>query len=199
MERGQLAGIRPRLWQTDTAVAKNSWGYTENNQIKDPADLVCDLVDIVSKNGCMLLNIGPKADGSITEEDQAVLRAIGNWLKVNGESIYDTGCWQLFGEGPTQIGEGAFTDTDRSPFTPADMRFTYRAPYLYVNVMAWPEDGAVSSQSLGSKKCGGVIKKAELLGFDIPLSWKQETDALTLQAEGKIQSRFPVCLKLTIE
>lgn len=199
VERGQLSGIRPRFWQTDTAVAKNSWGYTENNEFKNPVDLVCDLIDIVSKNGCMLLNVGPKADGTITQEDQAVLRSIGKWLSKNGESIYDTTYWQVFGEGPTEIEDGAFTDTNRSAFTSEDIRFTYKAPYVYANVMVWPENGKVSITSLGSDRFAGIIRQIEFLEFDNKLSFVQDKDALKIEAEGTIQSEFPVCLKITID
>ena len=76
------------FWQTDTAVSKSSWGYTENQQYKQPGRLIDDLVDIVSKNGCLLLNVGPRRDGTIPDEDQAILREIGKWLKLNGEAIY---------------------------------------------------------------------------------------------------------------
>ena len=72
VERGQFAEVKPYLWQTDTAIALNSWCYTENNQFKNPTDLICDLVDIVSKNGRMLLNVGPKSDGTISKEDQYI-------------------------------------------------------------------------------------------------------------------------------
>lgn len=199
IERGQLSAIRPRFWQTDTAVAKNSWGYTENNQFKDPVDIVCDIIDIVSKNGAMLLNVGPRADGTITEEDQAVLRGIGSWLAVNGESIYDTTYWQVFGEGPTQVEDGAFTDTSRQPFTSKDIRFTYKAPYVYANVLVWPEDGKISIESLGSKKFSGVVRNVSLLGHDNKVTFRHEEGALEIQAEGKIESRYPVCLKVEID
>jgi alpha-L-fucosidase len=113
LERGQLADIRPLFWQNDTSVAKNSWGYTEGNDYKTAASLIGDLVDVVSKNGALLLNIGPRADGTIPREDQDLLLEIGKWLSVNGDAIYGTRPWKVFGEGPTQVTEGAFTDTQR--------------------------------------------------------------------------------------
>ncbi len=210
IERGQLSGISPRLWQNDTAVAKNSWGYTENNDFKNPADLIGDLVDIVSKNGCLLLNIGPRADGRITDEDQAVLRAMGRWLKINGEGIYDTTYWHTFGEGPTEIVEGSFTDVNRGAYTSEDIRFTYKAPHVYAHVMKWPESGRVTVRSLGIcrshvpgkniKPFKGHIADVALLGYeDRPLSFSRDEEGLHIRVEGAISTPYPLCLKVTID
>lgn len=119
-------------------------GYIENNDFKNPVDIVYDMVDIVSKNGCLLLNVGPKPHGTITEEERAVLLAIGDWLQVNGESIFDTTYWVIYGEGATDEPEGSFTDVKREPFTSEDMRFTNKTPYLYAIVLRRPSDGRVT-------------------------------------------------------
>jgi alpha-L-fucosidase len=209
IERGQLAEIRPRLWQNDTAVAKNSWGYTENNDFKNPVDLVCDLVDIASKNGCLLLNVGPKSDGTITEDDQRVLRSMGKWLKTNGESIYDTTFWYVFGEGPTKVPEGSFTDVNRSSFTSEDIRFTYKIPYVYANILSWPESGEITIKSMGvpssqkgevtGSQFSGHIEKIEILGFDNSLTFTRDTTGLHIKVKGNIKTDYPVCFKITTD
>ena len=106
IERGQLKGSRPHFWQNDTSVSKNSWGYIHDHDYKDPGDLIQDLVDVVSKNGALLLNIGPRPDGTIPEQEQRILLEIGAWLRVNGEAIYNTRPWRVFGEGPTEVPGG---------------------------------------------------------------------------------------------
>src|SRR5207247_3049496 len=84
IERGKLDTIRPLYWQTDTSVSVKSWGYIRNDEFRAPESLVDELVDIVSKNGCLLLNVGPRPDGTIPEEAQKILLAMGGWLATNG-------------------------------------------------------------------------------------------------------------------
>jgi len=201
VERGQLADIRPRLWQNDTAIAKNSWCYTENNEFKTPESLVEDLIDVTSKNGCMLLNVGPKSDGTITQEDQAVLKGIGQWLRVNGEGIYDTTYWKVFGEGPTEIVEGSFVDNDRLPYTKEDIRFTYKAPYIYAFVMKWPKDNAITIRSLKqySRFFSGDIKAVNLLGYTGEVDYSMTENGLSIQYKGVIEMTYPVGIKITVD
>ncbi|TGV00184.1 alpha-L-fucosidase, partial [Flavivirga rizhaonensis] len=99
LERGKLPDIRKLPWQTDTSIGKNSWSHVENWKSKTANELVDDLVDIVSKNGCLLLNVGPKSDGTIPEDQKEILLKIGKWLEVNGDAIYGTRYWKAFGEG----------------------------------------------------------------------------------------------------
>ena len=139
-ERGKTSGLRPDLWQTDTSVSWRDWSYMRNDSFKTVDELVRELVDIVSKNGVLLLDIGPRPDGSIPPEPQAILRGIGAWLKVNGEAIYGTRpCWALgFGEGPHNSGGGGFSDR-QVDFTYRDFRFTQKGNAIYAVAMDWPE------------------------------------------------------------
>jgi alpha-L-fucosidase len=172
IERGQLAGIRALPWQTDTAVAKNSWGYVDGMDYKSPADIIGDLVDIVSKNGCLLLNIGPRPDGTIPDEDQRILREIGAWLTVNGEAIYSSKPWAVYGEGPTEVVEGSFHDDKRASFTSSDIRFTTRGAAVYATVLAWPTDDVViRSLAPAAGHWHGPVGSVTLLGSDEPVRY----------------------------
>ena len=182
IERGQLAQIRPFFWQTDTAVQKTSWGYVENQDYKTAGSIVGDLVDIVSKNGALLLNIGPKADGTIPEPEQEILLEIGRWLATNGEAIYGTRPWVVYGEGPTRVGGGAFTDTRRTPFTGRDFRFTTKGDTLYAIAMAWPgREATITWLASGPGHPAGDVKQVTLLGSRAKLKFSRGPDGLVIQ------------------
>jgi alpha-L-fucosidase len=197
VERGQLSGIREQLWQNDTSVSKNSWGYIAQQEYKTAESLIHDLVDVVSKNGALLLNVGPRADGTIPEPEQEILREIGRWLAVNGEAIYGTRPWHTFGEGPTEVPEGAFTDTDRAGFTAEDFRFTQTDGVLYAVCLAWP--GQVAHiRSLGQGNGLRGIESVELLGHTGSLEWRQDTVGLQidLPVEQPCHSAFVFKIRL---
>ncbi len=201
VERGQLANIRNRFWQTDTSIAKNSWSFTEGNDFKTPESIIQDLVDIVSKNGALLLNVGPKADGTICDEEKHVLSEIGKWLKINGESIYDTTFWEIYGEGPTEVPDGAFSDTERSPFTPEDIRFTYKPPFIYANLLSWPKDGKIEIKALADRSPYflGNVESVEILGTNEKALFDRNKKALSISVKTKIETTYPVCLKIKID
>ncbi len=203
IERGQFAQIKPFVWQTDTSVANNSWCYTEGNTYKEAKDIICDLIDIVSKNGRLLLNIGPKADGTIPEEDRRISLEIGDWLKVNGEAIYGTKPWRNAEEGPTKVQEGHFTDGRKKSFTSEDIRYTLKGTYLYAAVMAYPENGKVVLKELAdvhgnNLSYHGVIKDVSVLGFDEEVRWERTGRGLELST-GLVKSDRPVVFKIQLD
>jgi alpha-L-fucosidase len=199
IERGQSAEIRPLFWQTDTSVAKNSWGYTANQDYRDANSIVDDLVDIVSKNGALLLNIGPKADGTIPEKEQELLREVGQWLAVNGEAIYGSRPWRKFGEGPTQVVAGSFADVKRPDFTAQDFRFTTSADdrALYAIALAWPASGKLVVKSLASGADGLRVGDVELLGHEGSVPWAQSLDGLVVTLPATPPCDHAVTLRIT--
>lgn len=204
IERGQFADAKPFLWQTDTAVAKNSWCYTENNIYKKPNEIVCDLVDIVSKNGRMLLNVGPKADGSIPEQDRNILLEIGRWLKTNGEAIYGSQIWRYAAEGPTRIREGQFADGEEKNYTSKDIRFTIGNGFLYATVLKYSDDGRVTIKSLREADAShlplfhGIIKDIDVLGFDEKPVFRRDEKGLHIKTNS-VRSDYPVVFKIAID
>jgi alpha-L-fucosidase len=183
IERGKLDKLRPLFWQTDTSVSTKSWGYIETDTFRAPDSLIDDLVDIVSKNGCLLLNVGPRPDGTIPEEVQKILLEIGGWLAVNGDAIYGTRPWKISGEGPTEVVGGSFKDTAGKSFTAQDIRFTTRANKLYAVVLAWPQTGRVNIHSLaaGAPHAPRNIESLRLLGSNSSLKWTQSAEGLTVE------------------
>jgi len=178
-ERGQTAAIQPFYWQTDTSVSNKSWGYIKNDNFKTPDFIVKQLADIVSKNGNLLMNIGPRSDGTIPDEVQQVLRDVGGWLKVNGDAIYGTRPFTTFGEGPTQVKPGQFHDTDTVAYTPQDFRFTTKAGALYAIEMEWPTDGEAVIHTLTNTVTGEKpVSAVTLLDTGAKLEFSQKADGL---------------------
>lgn len=201
IERGQTTDILPYFWQNDTSISKNSWGYVQSQDYKSAEALIGDLVDIVSKNGALLLNIGPRADGTIPEPEEKILLDIGRWLSINGEAIYGTRPWKIFGEGPTQVVGGSFNDTKRNTFTSQDVRFTTQGDILYAIVLARPESGNVTIKTLGKNSAlyQRPIGKVELLSTGESLHWARNSDGLTVDIPGQMASSYAFVLRISSE
>jgi alpha-L-fucosidase len=199
VERGQLTGIRPLHWQTDTSVSQSSWGYIAHQEYRTVAALIADLVDIVSKNGNLLLNIGPRPDGTIPEPEQDILLEMGKWLAVNGEAIYNTRPWTIFGEGPTRVPEGEFTDRRREPFTGQDIRFTTRDDALYAIALAWPgAELVIKSLAADSEVRAERIAEITLLGRPERLVWSQDKEGLHVTLPSGTPGEYACALKLRL-
>lgn len=204
VERGALADAKPYAWQTDTAIAKNSWCYTDTLEYKTAGQIIRMLIEVVSKNGNMLLNVGPRGDGSIPEEDRKILEEVGSWMKANGEAVYGSRPWRKAGEGPVRIHEGQFTDNEEPPYTREDIRFTVRGGSIYAFIMRFPEDGRVTIRSLGdsedqnTSEFHGLIRDIQVLGYgNAKTEWTKDTAGLHLNIRG-VETELPVTLQIRI-
>ncbi len=195
LERGMLNGIRDTAWQTDDAVGFQSWGYIKGENYKSPQYLIDELVDIVSKNGNLLLNIGPRSDGIIPIEQQQLLLSMGAWLSVNGEAIYGSRPWKEYGEGPTENASGPFADSKIKPFTAADIRYTTKKDTLYAITLKLP-DGEIRMQKLGSDAGNGRIISVKLVGSAEKIRWTQQKDALVIQPAAHYPSHYAAVYKI---
>jgi alpha-L-fucosidase len=204
IERGSANEIQPYPWQTDTCIG--GWHYDRGiynrNAYKSTKTVIQMLVNIVSKNGNLLLNIPVRGDGTIDEKELKVVQGIADWMDVNRECIFDTRPWKIFGEGPASAGAAmraqGFNEGKGKPFTAEDVRFTQRGDTLYAIVLGWPTN-AVNIKSLGTsaklldKKIGGV----RLLGSDEKIHWTQTSDALVIQPPEKKPNDFAIVFKIT--
>ncbi|WP_261807203.1 alpha-L-fucosidase [Lapidilactobacillus luobeiensis] len=203
IERGRFADAKPYYWQTDTSVALDSWGYTPNNHYRTAAELLCDLVDIVSKNGNLLLNVGPKADGTIPDEDRQILLEMGDWLQVNGEAIYGSHVWRKSAEGPTPVVAGQFSEGRQRPYTSADVRYTVRGHNLYAIALKGAPDGHYDFPALGEQKAKetsdfyGSIRSLTQLGTTAQLRYTRDPRGLHLQTGGDFGAE-PIVFRLEI-
>lgn len=197
IEKGALTQISPVPWQTDTNIGKHSWGYIKDNKYKSTRQVVTDLIDIVSKNGNLLINIGPKPDGTITADETKVLLEMGEWLKLNGEGIYGTSVWRTFGEGKVNAEEGAFKDSDEKTFTNKDFRFTYKKGNLYVFQMR-PNGKNAKIKTLRKREMRDVLTgKIELLGYG-EVSYTRNEKEMEIKVPKDIDTALPLCFRIEL-
>lgn len=202
VERGSLADAKPYVWQTDTAIAKNSWCYTDTLDYKTSRQIIRSFVDIISKNGNMLLNVGPKGDGSFADEDIKILSEIGYWIRKNEKAIYGSKPWRKCSEGKTNIVEGQFTDNEDIEYTSEDIRFTCNGDSIYTFIMQYPDNEQITVRSLAKSKdqnipeFHGLIKEVNVLGFEnAKINWSCDTNGLHIKTSG-IKSKLPVVIQI---
>ena len=178
LERGRNDAIVPYPWQTDTCIG--DWHYKlslyENHQYKTPYQVVRMLLDIVSKNGCLMLNIPLKGNGSPDPDEFAFLEGLTDWMNVNSEAIHDTRPWKIAGEGPGRPG----SDSGHDGLTSEDFRFTTKGNILYAATFGWPESGKLNIRTLASNAQGlaGKVRSVQLLGSRNPLNYQLTPDGL---------------------
>ena len=190
VERGAPDKIQDLPWQTCTCIGEwhyNKWAYL-NNHYKSPQQVVRMLVDVVSKNGNLLLSIPLKGNGSIDPTELKIVEQIGVWMKMNGESIYGTRPWLTCGEGPSieaanPINAQGFNE-GRIKWCEKDVRYNQKGKVVYATLLGMPQ-GQVELKCMGRKaQLGKRVRKVELLGSTQKLVWKQQADKLIIEAAG---------------
>jgi alpha-L-fucosidase len=210
------------VWQPDDPI-QDKFGYVEGIHPGPPVGYVWRIIENVSKNGNYLLNISPRADGTIPQEQQDVLLAIGKWLGMNGEAIYGTRPWSIYGEGPVAGAAAAAMVTirangfagrtngqnmggpgvsgggiSRNGYRSSDIRFTTKGNVLYAVVMGQPDNGKVTIKSLakGSPHYPGEIGGVQMLGADAKLDMVRDATGLTVTVPGNTLPKYPTGLKI---
>ncbi|HWA10587.1 MAG TPA: alpha-L-fucosidase [Opitutaceae bacterium] len=205
IERGVATGIRPEPWQTDTCIG--SWHYQrslfEQHKYKTAQQVVQMLVDIVSKNGNLMLSVPVRGDGTIDSDEVACVEEIGRWMAVNGEGIFSTRPWKVYGEGPSVSGPvaaGQFGGArDVRPYTARDVRFTAKGDAVYAFLMGWPENREAVLASLAShspQAAGLKVTEVSLLGHDGRIEWTQGAQGLAVKLPERAPSDHACVLKI---
>jgi alpha-L-fucosidase len=189
-ERQQRAPttIQPNPWEVDDAVG-HRWGYLTDDAYGAPSGWIMRLIENVSRNGNLLLNFGPRSDGTFDDGETAIMLGIGAWLAINGEAIYKTRPWTKFGEGDSVYGKPAYTGKD--------IRFTRKGDTLYVILMAWPGEQALIASLASAPELGGKVAKVEMLGHAGPLKFTQGPQGLTVTMPAEQPGKDAFALKIT--
>ena len=196
VEKGGLPDISSRAWQTDTSISWKSWAYLKDDSLKDTGFLIRTLINAVSKNGNLLLDVGPKPDGTIPEDQEKILQQIGSWLKTNGEAIYGTRPWVAYGDGPTADTQGKFSESDVK-YQEGDVRFTRKGNLLYVFSLV-PPTKPFTIPKMGLKAAPALkVSAVSLLGSKEPVKWERTDQGLTLPPPSR-SSSYPVVYRLTL-
>ena len=188
IEKSQLPGIMPEPWHTDTCIG--NWFYDVRDPYKSPEQIIEMLVDIIAKNGVMLLNVLQRPDGTIDREAEYILDRLADWFAVNGEAVYGTRPWRVFGEGDTRVKIDGFTE-EKTAWNRSDIRFTQKDGAVYAFLM-----GAAGGESLALRSFPeDGITEVELLGVG-PVPFKKEFGLLLVSLPEKLPSLCANVLKI---
>lgn len=193
LERGVMPRVNPNPWQTDTSIG--DWYYNRNWKFRPVSWSIHMLVDIVSKNGNLLLNVVQRPDGSLDPEVERDLEVMAQWIKVHGEGIYATRPWLVYGEGAVRAKGGSFKEDFK--YSAKDIRFTTKGKTLYAFALGWPTNGQLVVKSLAKPADGGnIIQNISLLGSKAKLTWTQTPTGLVVNLPAQPVSEYTVALKI---
>ena len=196
LERGQLGDIRPLVWQTDTSVSNKSWGYIDDVSSRQNSSFINSSISSARTATCCcpwahaLTALSPRGG-------QMVLLDVGAWLSMNGEAIYGTRPWRVYGEGPTKVVAGLFHDTDTENYKAGDFRFPTKGDVLYAIGLSWPTNGEAVIRSLSPATGSKAVQGVALLGGDAKPRFEQRPDGLHVQLPGQSPAKYAYVLRVT--
>lgn len=197
-ERGRAAKIMEIPWLTSDAIGNNSWGYVKDLHLKSASYLIHELIDIVSKNGQFLLDISPKASGIIPQAQRKILLGIGNWLDQNGQAIYGTRPWKVYGEGPTRLKKGG-EFVSILHYTPQDIRYTQKGDNVYAIEMGWPgPHQKIILNAWAKDKINSSVKVegVSVLGSTETISWDWKNKGLVITSPSNPPNKTAIVYKI---
>ena len=195
LERGIMPKIEPYPWQTDTSIG--DWYYNRNWKFRPVSWVIHMLVDNVSKNGNLLLNVVQRPDGSLDPEVEQMLEQLAVWNAIHSEAIFGTRPWLVYGESAVKVKGGNFKEDFK--YNASEIRFTTKGEALYAIALGWPEDGQIVVRSLAKPagEKGNNITGISLLGYEGKIAWKQTAESLVVTLPAKKISEFTAALKIT--
>jgi alpha-L-fucosidase len=198
-EKGRADKLTDFVWLTDDTISKGSWCYTNDLAIKSTAEVLRTFIDIVSKNGQLLLNISPMADGTIPDNQKKVLLEMGRWLSKYGEAIYGTRPFVEFGEGPTQMGKGGGFVRMKGIYGPSDIRYTRKGDTVYAIVLGWPGENKEVTMKMfgqGGKARDIKVTNVSMLGTGRKIKWERRDSGLIVTTPSRKVDDSAIVFKL---
>lgn len=198
-EKGRADKITDFVWLTDDTISLGSWCYTENLGIKESSEIIRTMADIVSKNGQLMLNISPKADGTIPDNQKKVLLEIGEWMRKNGEAIYGTRPFVEYGEGPARMESSGGFAKMKGSYTAKDIRYTRKGNVVYAIVLGWPRENQQVTMTMfgkGNKAENIEIKEVTMPGIKVKIRWERTDTGLVVTTPAKKVGDSAIVFKL---
>jgi alpha-L-fucosidase len=189
VERGVLDGINPEPWQTDTCVG--DWYYKKDIAYKTPTIVIQMLVDIVSKNGNLLLNFPLRNDGTLDSREEAIIESLTQWMAINGEAIFATRPWKVYGEGAVVVRSDKFNE-GKLRYSSEDIRFTTKGKDLYAIALGWPDASKLTIRSLS----GANVHSARLLGTQDALRFGSTGQGLQIEMPSQKPNEHAFAIRL---